>query len=311
MLYLQLFFSRSYWLERLLKLETGTAFLSLLGAFWLILRILTYFRPDLDACLRTHGVAAFWGMVLLGAVGTLFVRRPQVVIKHQVEGRDILIRLVVGDMMRMKGPCVIGTNTTFDTDASIIDSESLQGRYATDYYESVAHLDADISEGLQGRMVVENLACEEGRRGKTERYELGTVVPVNRRGRRVYWLPIADMSASGSAVCDLEKVSDALSGLWEYLGTGGRHEKELLVPVLGTGAGRLKESRETIVQEIINSFIAASSQETVCETLSIVIYPPDFYKFRIDMEDLGYFLGSRCKYWGTREGSRGGSTEAA
>ena len=122
-------------------------------------------------------------------------------------------------------------------------------------------------------------------------------MPVNRQGRRVYLLPIADMNISGSAVCDLSKVSDALSGLWEYLGTGGRHEKELLVPVLGTGAGRLKESRATIIQETIASFIAASSQETVCETLSIVIYPRDFYRFRMDMEDLGYFLGSQCRYW--------------
>ena len=267
----------------------------------------TYLNSSVSEYVLKHGTATFWSIITLGTLVTVVLRKPRLKIVEKMFERDIVIRIVVDDILRLNGPMVIGTNTTFDTDAAIISSSSIQGQFSDRYYDSVAHLDADLDRRLPEEFV--DLSHERGRKGKKKRYPLGTVVTLSPKGQRSYWLAIADMNRSGSAECDFPMVSDALNCLWEHLGTAGDHEKELFLPALGTGAGRLPQSRETIIREIISSFIAASTQRQVCDRLSIVVHPDDFHEFFVDMEGLQHYLSAQCQYWKIPQGAGVGSAE--
>jgi len=68
------------------------------------------------------------------------------------------------------------------------------------------------------------------------------------------------------------------------------------MPVLGTGFGRLRQTREEVVREIIKAFVAACSEMTFADKLTIVISPQDMLKNNISLEELGLFLRHECTY---------------
>ena len=261
-----------------------------------------------DTFVKDNATILFNVALIFGLLCTIIYRRPEVEIKEKVRGSDTFIKIRVGDVLERNESCVIGTNTTFDT--NLISANSLQGKLTEKYYNSVEHLDADIDKALQDVTDFEDISGKETKKGKTKKYPLGLVVKVTPKDRTFYLLPIANMNTHGNAECNFQMLSDALNSLWQFLGEAGDYEQELLIPVLGKGAGRVNETREDIIQEIINSFIAASTEKQVCETLSIVIHSRDFYKFNIKMEDLKHYLSAQCRYSRIRKVPGGGSGES-
>ena len=73
-------------------------------------------------------------------------------------------------------------------------------------------------------------------------------------------------------------------------------KEPLAIPVIGTGFTRLKQTREEVVHEIIKSFIAACSETTFADKLTIVIATQDIVKHHISLDDLGSFLRHECRY---------------
>lgn len=307
-----LFFSKTYLCDRLLTLKTLSVFFSVLGAIWLILRFLSFLSTMVDTLVKDNATISFVVVIILGLLCTIIYRRPEVEIKEKVRGFDTFIKIKVGDVLEGNESCVISTNTTFDTDVkgNLISADSLQGKLTKKFYNSVEHLDTDINKALQDVTDFEDISGKETKKGKTKKYPLGLVVKVTPKDRTFYLLPIANLNTRGNAECNFQMLSDALNSLWQFLGEAGDYEQELLIPVLGKGAARVKETREEIIQEIINSFIAASTEKQVCETLSIVIHSRDFYKFNIKMEDLKHYLSAQCRYSRIRRVPGGGSGES-
>ena len=296
--YVGLFFSKTYTRNKLLTRETLSVFFSMLGVIWLVMRLTSYLNPAVDEFTRHY--ATIWSVSLLGMILTLINRRPDVKITEKVRGFDIIINIKVGDVMEGTESCVISTNTTFDTNVgTVIAADSVQGQLTRKFYNNSVYLDTDIKQALIGDDY-EDIHEDQHRPGKTKKYPLGTVVKVAPKGRTFYLLAMADINSYGNAVCNFTMISDALNSLWQFLGEAGDYEKELLIPVIGTGAGRVTESREEIIREIVNSFIAASTQKRLCDILSIVIHSSDFYKFNIKMEDLKHYLSAQCRYSSTR-----------
>ena len=296
MQYLKLFFTRNHLRDRLFTRTTAETFFGFLGSYWLVFRIISFFEPSIQDSFLGQG-RGFVLVLVFFAFLTLGIRRPKIRLQGKVEGRDILVRIVVGDLLKMNSSCVIGVYNTFDTDTRIVNRAGLQARFTKKHYESLEDLDSELETGLSVVSDSEDLATQGDRRGKTKKFPLGTVVPITQSRRRYYFLAIADVASDGTFVSNEEMLRTSLDGLWQHMKQSGDHEKELLVPVLGTGAGFPIQTREIVIQEIIGSFIAASAQQKICEKFTIVINPTDFYQFDIRMEDLGHFVTSQCKYW--------------
>ena len=133
------------------------------------------------------------------------------------------------------------------------------------------------------------------RKGKANRYPIGTAVKLQPKDRTGYFLAICDVNEHGTASGKFEQLKEALLQLWIFIGSHGAKE-QLVMPVLGTKFMRLKPSRQVVTQEIIGSFIAACSEKTFCEKLTIVLHEKDVLDNKIDIDALGRYLQHLCTY---------------
>jgi hypothetical protein len=194
----------------------------------------------------------------------------------------------------MPGALIIGSNTTFDTRISneLIAANSVQGIFTKRYYAGESQLDHELDAALAPFAPT---ALIGKRVGKNRRYGYGTCARLNPKGRTAYFVAIADINEHGIASSQIEALKDALSQLWVFIGTRGTKEP-LVMPVLGTGFSRLIQTREEVVHEIIRSFIAACSERTFTDSLTIAIAPQDVVKHGISLDSLGAFLAHECRY---------------
>ena len=229
-----------------------------------------------------------------GIVIAAVLCKPPRTVAHKLNGRDVTIRITIGDMFAMPGAYIIGSNTTFDTRISneLIAANSVQGIFTKRYYAGESQLDNELGSALA---ILPSIELTGNRVGKKKRYRYGTCVRLNPKGRTAYFVAIADINEHGTASSHIEALKDALSQLWVFIGTRGT-KAPLVMPILGTGFSRLSQTREEIVHEIIRSFIAACSERTLADSLTIAIAPRDVVKHGMSLDCLGAFLAHECRY---------------
>ena len=267
-----------------------TSLLEVFGVLWLITEISSYFFSISDNFLKSHwylfsAIGVFWGVTKSW---------PKLKISHCLINRDVRIEICISDIFKQKGSFIIGSNTTFETDidSRIISSDSIQGQFTKRYYDKIDHLDKDISHELKNE---EFELLQDGRKGKVERYPLGTVVKIRSKNQTAYFLAIAELNKHGNASGSFENLKTALSSLWEFIASRGDFES-LIVPILGSGFTRLQNKRDEIIREIIQSFIAANSDDKFTDKLIIVIFPKDCCEYKLNLQNLNKYLEHLCEY---------------
>lgn len=211
------------------------------------------------------------------------------------DSSDVTITLKVCDVLKNKGAVIIPTNSTFDTtmDDEFISKGSIQGQYQNKYFKkNLSELDKKIDAGLTGKSYV---VLNDGRIHKNKRYLIGTVSRINTKNKRAYFLADSDIDVYGHPIdVDVTNISQALNGLWNELSKNGNCEP-YSIPIIGTGKARAKDvSRNEVVQQTILSFLAASKEHKITESLTICIFPGDFEK--IDWDGICEFLKYQSMY---------------
>ena len=241
----------------------------------------------------------WWFGFVLGVVWAFWTSKPRTSIAHMLSGRDVTLEIAVGDALSFSGDLVVGSNTTFDTEVSkrLISRDSVQGQFLAKYYANDHDmLDGEIREqlcDLPGKELAGN------RVGKSQRFEIGTVVQVHpdrqNPSRRAYLLAIANISERGVAQGDFEGLKRALAELWLYVGARGAISP-LVSPVLGTGFSRLSPKREEVVREMFRSFVAACADGVLTRRFTVVLAWQDVVEHKISIEELGLFVRHICLY---------------
>lgn len=282
----------SKWLKNLVSLRAVGAWLSSFGALWLAVEITNFFLAGSKWPDRLRDSWLLFG--LSGFVIAAAICKPRMTVSHKLNGRDIAIRISIGDMFAMPGALVVGSNTTYDTRISreLIAANSIQGLFTKKYYGDETQLDRELESGLSAFPFT---PLTGSRVGKTKRYGIGTCVRLNPPERTAYFVALADINEHGTASSSFEGLKDSLSKLWVFIGTRGLKE-QIVMPVLGTGYSRLSQPRDEIVRETIKSFIAACSERTFVDSLTIVLTPGDVEKHHISLEELDAFLKHECLY---------------
>ena len=257
----------------------------------------SYFIPKFEEWSRGN-ISMFFTMIAMGLIIGIFhfLRKciKMLSVSQKITGADISIEIQVGDIFNHQGAFIISTNTTFDTDMSggLISKDSLQGQFTEKYYADVKYLDQDLEKELESQYFT---PIDAHVRGKKKRYEYGTVVMLRVKEQLAYWIAIADMNEHGVAAGSYEKMTEILGKLWHYISERGEYVP-LVIPVLGTGRGRINVPREEMIREIIKSFITAYSEKKFCEKLIIVISNDDYRKHGIDLQELRNYLRHLCLY---------------
>ena len=233
------------------------------------------------------------GAILIGCVWKNWDRLKMTV--RITDSPDVTISLQICDALKGKDAVIIPTNTTFDTkmDDEFISEGSIQGQYQLKYFKNrLLDLDKKITDGLDGKAYI---TLNDGRDSKNKRYMIGTVCRISEKNRRAYFLADSDINAKGIPIdVDASDISMSLVSLWDTLAIEGNQEP-YRIPLLGTGKARAKDaSRNEVVREIILSFLAATKEHKITESLTICIHPKDFDK--IDWDALCEFLKYESQY---------------
>ena len=270
----------------------GGALLRSLGLFWPPVAMAAFFFPSWLSVLQDRlFVAAFF----VGALAVAFcLSRPKLKVSGRLNDRDVEIEVRADDIFRLPGAIVVGTNTTFDTDRTVIDKRSIQGQFTDKYYSNTQQLDRDIDAALAGieRETTVEIADPARKRVK---YPMGQVAFVTPRDRHAYLVAIADLNEHGNAVGTFDGVEKALTTLWTFIADRGPRE-DVVIPVLGTGFSRVTAKRDEVVRAIIDSFMTACHGKVFCEKLTVVVWLADLAKHEVDLEEVGQYLRHVCKY---------------
>lgn len=279
-----------HWKESWVKITNKA--LWLLGAIWLLISIVEFFYTQASPI--PHTPSFFWFVFLATTLFSIVSTLPPLNVVEKVRGKDILIRLVIGNIFNQDGDVVISSNSTFDTtfENDFISPDSIQGQLYKREYDKLEHLDQEIEEKLQGVTPIQkhNRQCS-----KSNQYEIGTIIKLTHRsGFKTYWMALADVNEHGKPDGKFENLQICLESLWRYIGEKG-HMSRLIMPVSGSGRTGINENRITILKEIIFSFVAMTKERKITEELVICIHPSDIRNDKLNIYELMDYLKCQCK----------------
>lgn len=282
----------SYWKYALFSINSINLFFAVLGGAWLLLELADYFTIIERG---TLGFTPLWIVLVVAFVTVLVTRRPIDKICYKVPGKDLLIEVRIGNLFDVPGQKVISTNSTFDTDIAkgIIAVDSLQGQFTSNYFAGdLQRLDAEIDVALAG----ESFTMLENPVGKSKKYNIGTVAKITLCNEHFYWVAMADLNQYGTAVSDLNLIKDALYHLWVFLINRGEFDT-IVIPLLGTGRGRIRTNRKKLIEIIAQSFIDASEKfQLFSNKLVIVVHPENAKSFDINLFEVKDYLSHALEH---------------
>lgn len=264
--------SKAYWQYVLLSRAGFESVLAIFGLFYLLVESLDFFRIYTR---DQYGSYAFLIFFVLSVVASILIRRPIKSILIPIAAHDFGVEVRIANLFNVGGAIMISTNTRFEADVAggKIAPDSLQGQFTARYFTgSQNELLAKIADGL-------------GKHDGSAPFPMGTTVPITTHGKTFYFTAMAELNEQGNAFTTLEDVKKALDGLWKHVRDAGELQ-ELAVPAIGTGRGRLKQSRKRMIAVIAESFMKASEESKFTDKLVIVIRPEDASSFGVNLYDI-------------------------
>lgn len=268
--------SKTYWQYVLLSRAGVESVFAFFGGLYLFIESLDFFKIYSR---DEYASYAFIIFLAISIVGSLIVKRPINSILVQIPNHDISIEVKIADLFDTCGAIMISTNTKFEADVAggKIAPSSLQGQFTARYFTgNQTELIQKISTGL---------ALING----SVPYPMGTTIPIMTHGKTFYFTAMANLNEQGNAYTTIDDVKNSLDGLWKHVREAGELDV-LAIPVIGTGRGRLKQSRKKIISVIAESFVKASEQRRFTDKLIIVIRPEDATNFNVNLYDIKDYL---------------------
>jgi hypothetical protein len=219
----------------------------------------------------------------------LSTRRPLSRVSYKIPQKDFSIDVVIGDLFKIPGEVIISTSSTFDTDMSsgLIAVTSLQGQLATNLFNGQT---TEIDRQIEVSLAREQFTTNELRPGKKKEYPIGTVARVSAHSRNFYLVAMSHMDENGNASSDLKMIDVALERLWANLASKAE-VGDIVMPLMGTGRGRVAYPRKKMIERIAQSFTDACSQRAFSNRLILVVRPEDASKFSLNLFQVRDYLG--------------------
>lgn len=265
-------FSYSYWQYVLFSWSGITSILTIYGLIYFVVETLDFFSIYTRDKYASY---AFFIFLAISIILSILIKRPIKSTTIDFPEHDFSIEVRIADLFDISGAIMISTNTIFESDVAggKIAVDSLQGQFTARYFTGnqtklISDINAELSK-LEG----------------SSPYQMGTTIPINTHGKTFYFTVMAELNEQGNAHTTIDNVKHALDGLWDYVRNAGELQ-ELVVPIIGTGRGRLHHSRKKMICLIAESFLKASEAKKFTDKLIIAIRPEDACKFKVNLYDI-------------------------
>lgn len=287
-----------FW-DRLSLKDFGKSILSVFGGLWLLIEILAFFGQETWS---NNIRSIWWVFAIIGLIIIIYRNWPKSFFTFKVHNRDVSVSIKIGDIFKIDGALIVPINNRLDCENNgIVKKSSSILRYFIDnaYEKTAAHLNTDICQQLEDNSEWYDKFVESD---NPKTYKVGTVVPVFRSDKQYYLLCSSTLNEQGRSKTTVDDLRLSLNELWAYLTHNGSKDN-LIIPILGTGRGRIPLKREEVIKEIVLSFLVSLSQESYCEQLTICIHPNDLRKFNVNLDDLLDFIRLHCNNTGYLKGN--------
>jgi len=276
----------AYWRYAVFSGEAIGKFFAVVGVLYLCVDLADAFN------IYKKDRHSYYGLIILVFLALAYVlstRRPISRVCYKIPQRDFSVEVLIGDLFKIPGEVVISTSSTFDTDMSsgLIAVTSLQGQLATNYFNGqTTEIDRQIEQSLSR----DQFTVNDKRPGKKKQYPIGTVARVSAHSKNFYLVAMSHMDESGNASSDLKMIDEALEKLWENLASKAEIG-DIVMPLMGTGRGRVAYPRKKMIERIAQSFTDACNQRAFSNKLIIVVRPDDASKFSLNLFQVRDYLG--------------------
>jgi hypothetical protein len=276
----------AYWRYALFSGEAIGKFFAVIGILYLCVDLADAF----DVYKKDR--YSYYGLLILVALALLYVlttRRPLSRVSYKIPQKDFAVEVVIGDIFNMPGEVIISTTSTFDTDmaSGLIAASSLQGQLATRYFNGQT---PEIDRQIEASLARDHHAINEKRPGKKKEYPIGTVARVSAHSKNFYLVAMSHMEEDKNAQSDLKIIDEALEKLWINLASKAELG-DIVMPLMGTGRGRVSYPRKKMIERIAQSFTDAASKRAFSNKLIIVVRPEDTAKFSLNLFQVRDYLG--------------------
>ena len=255
----------TYWRYAIFSGEALLKFFSVLGMLYLLVDIADAFK------VYTKDRYSEFGIIFILIPAFLFVlatRRPVSRVTYKVPQKDFIYEVKIGNLFAEIGEIIISSNSTFDTEMSsgLIAPSSLQGQFALHFFQGQT---SEIDRQIEASLANESYTINEQRPGKKKEYPIGTVARVTAHGRNFYLVAMSHMNQNGTAYSDARILDEALEKLWENMARKAEFG-QIVMPLIGTGRGRIAIPRKKIIEKIAQSFADASRHKTFSNKLTVI-----------------------------------------
>lgn len=148
----------------------------------------------------------------------------------------------------------------------------------------------EIDRQIELSLQADEFKINENRPGKKREYPIGTVARVSQHGKNFYLVAMSHMGENRNAKSDLRIVDEALEKLWENLSSKAELG-DIVMPLMGTGRGRVPYPRKKMIERIAQSFADACNQQAFSKKLVIVVRPEDASEFSLNLFQVRDYLG--------------------
>jgi hypothetical protein len=278
-----------FW-QRLRAKEVFKSILSVFGAIWLLIEILAFFNQE---SVSQEIKSFWWFLLILGLIIIIYRNWPKSLYTYDVLHRDVSISIKIGDIFAIDGALIIPINNRLDCENNGIiqrSSSILNFFIRKKYNGKYKKLQKDINESLsEDKSWYSNYVINK----KPPEYKIGTVVPIFKDEKQYYFTCSSSLNSQNRSKTTEDDLRLSLTELWSYLTHSGSKDN-LVIPILGTGRGRITMTREEVIKEIVLSFLVSLSADNYCEQLTICIHPKDLKKYNIKLQEILDFINLQC-----------------
>lgn len=267
-------------------IKFGKSILSVFGALWLIIEILAFFnKTEFSNELKS----IWWVFLIVGIVFIIYRNWPKTLYTFKVLNRDVSVSIKIGDIFATDGALIIPINNKFDCENNGIVAKSnsiLNSLVQKAYKKTFSHLQSDISQVIEDDQDwYSKFILSENK----DLYKIGTVVPINRDEKQYYLLSSSTLNHKNRSKTTDDNLRNSLNELWAYLSHSGSKDS-LVIPILGTGRGRITLTREQVIKEIVLSFLVSLDIDNYCDQLTICIHPRDLKEYKMNLIEILDFI---------------------
>ena len=172
------------------------------------------------------------------------------------------------------------------TEDGYIAPSSLQGQITSQWFGGSGNLEAALARRKGGHP---------DRDAPDAPVPLGQTVRLDEREKSVMWVTMTRWNrAIGAYSTTVPELEQSMGGLWDGLRASHNWDDDVFCPVIGAAYGKIvDESPLALLKRHIRSFVAATKEQKITQTLTFVVSPKDLRD--MDLSDLRDFLTAECR----------------